>query len=145
VAGFRPSRNALAQAFDRRGAHQPDDLDNIGGLLIFSPAKQRYYAAGTYVCLDGAQESAEREALSALDLFESGRPEDRSFSDEAGARAELALARVHSEQIVGAHEALAPVSPSNRSGELMGSPPAPVASTRHFGRGATRVPRLPGI
>ncbi len=113
--------SALGLAFDRREAHQPDDLDTIGGLLIFSPAKQRYYAAGAYVCLDGAQEKAETEALSALDLFEHGRPEDRSFSDEAGARAELALARVHSEQIDGAHEALAPVlalEPGRRIGGI---------------------------
>lgn len=116
--------NALGRAVERRDAHQPDDLDAIGGLLAFSPAKQRYYAAGTYVCLDGEQERAQTEALSALDLFEHGRPEDRSFSDEAGARAELALARVHAEQVDGACEALAPVlalEPERRIGGIITS------------------------
>ncbi|HZN20773.1 MAG TPA: hypothetical protein VFB84_21705 [Micromonosporaceae bacterium] len=116
--------DALGRAFDRRDAHQPDDLDAIGGLLAFSPAKQRYYAAGTYVCLDDEQERAQTEALSALDLFEHGRPEDRSFSDEAGARAELALARVHAEQVDGAREALAPVlalEPERRIGGIITS------------------------
>jgi hypothetical protein len=115
---------ALGRAFDRRDAHRPDDLDAIGGLLAFSPAKQRYYAAGTYVCLDDEQERAQTEALSALDLFEHGRPEDRSFSDEAGARAELALARVHAEQVDGAREALAPVlalEPERRIGGIITS------------------------
>lgn len=101
--------DALGRAADRRAAHEPDDLDAIGGLLTFPQAKQSYYAAGTYVYLDGEQQRAQSEALSALELFEHGRPEDRSFSDEAGARAELALARVHRNEVDGAREALAPV------------------------------------
>jgi hypothetical protein len=82
--------DALGRATDRRAAHHPDDLDAIGGLLAFPQAKQSYYAAGTYVYLDDEHERAQQEALSAIDLFEHGRPEDRSYSDEAGARAELA-------------------------------------------------------
>jgi hypothetical protein len=100
---------ALGRACDRRATHRQDDLDAIGGLLTFSLAKQRYYAAGTYVCLDGRQEQAQSEALSALDLFERSSAEERSYSDEAGSRAELALARVNSRQIDGAQDALAPV------------------------------------
>jgi hypothetical protein len=116
--------NALGRATDHRAAYRPDDLDAIGGLLAFPQAKQSYYAAGTYVYLDGEQERAQSEALSALDLFEHGRPEDRSFSDEAGARAELALARVHADQVDGAHEALAPVlalEPERRIGGIITS------------------------
>jgi hypothetical protein len=115
---------ALGRATDRRAAHQPDDLDAIGGLLAFSQAKQSYYAAGTYVYLDGEQNHAQSQALSALDMYEHGRPEDRSFSDEAGARAELALARVHADEIDGAQEALAPLlalEPERRIGGIVTS------------------------
>jgi hypothetical protein len=115
---------ALGRASDRRANHQPDDLDTMGGLLTFPHAKQSYYAAGAYVYLDGEQQRAQAEALSALDLFEQGRPEDRSFSDEAGARAELALARVHAGQVDGAREALAPVlelAPERRIGGIVTS------------------------
>jgi hypothetical protein len=76
------------------------------------------------VYLDGEQQRAQSEALSALDLFEHGRPEDRSFSDEAGARAELALARVHAGEIEGAQEALASVlalEPERRIGGVVAS------------------------
>lgn len=116
--------NALGRAADQRVAHQPDDLDAIGGLLAFPQAKQSYYAAGTYVYLDGEQARAQAEALSAIDMYEHGRPEDRSFSDEAGARAELALARVNAGQVDGAHEALAPVlalRPERRIGGIITS------------------------
>jgi hypothetical protein len=117
---------ALGRAIDRRTNHQPDDLDTIGGLLAFPQAKQRYYAAGTYVYLSGEhdQESAQAEAVAALDLYEHGRLQDRSFSDEAGARAELALARVHAGQLDGGREALAPVlalEPERRIGGILTS------------------------
>jgi hypothetical protein len=101
------ARNAVGRANDRRATYRPDDLDAIGGLLAFPSAKQSYYAAGTYVCLDDEDQTrAQTEALTALDQFEHGSPSDRAFSDEAGARAELALARVNLGQVEGAHEAL---------------------------------------
>lgn len=116
--------HALRRATDRQAAHDPDDLDAVGGLLAFPQAKQSYYAAGTYVCLDGEQERAQSEALSAINLFENGHPQDRSFSDEAGAHAELALARVNSGHVDGAREALAPVlalEPERRIGGIITS------------------------
>ncbi|SCF19291.1 hypothetical protein GA0074695_4207 [Micromonospora viridifaciens] len=116
--------HALGRAADHRAGHRPDDLDAIGGLLAFPQAKQNYYAAGTYVYLDGEHARAQAEALSALELFEHGRSEDRSFSDEAGARAELALARVNAGQVDGAQEALAPVlelEPERRIGGILTS------------------------
>jgi hypothetical protein len=118
------AESALSRATDQRAAYRPDDLDAIGGLLAFPQAKQSYYAAGTYVCLDGGQAKAQSEALAAIEMYEHGRPEERSFSDEAGARAELALARVNAGQIDGAHEALAPVlalEPERRIGGIVTS------------------------
>ncbi|MBT8226019.1 MAG: hypothetical protein HKP61_16670 [Dactylosporangium sp.] len=106
VSAHHEAAEALGRADDQRAAGEPDDLDTIGGLFAFPPAKQRYYAAGTYVHLSGEHGYAQAEALSALDQFEHGRTADRSYSDEAGARAELALARVHTSDVDGAQEAL---------------------------------------
>ena len=74
------------------------------------------------MCLDGEHGRAASEAQNALDLFANGRAEDRSFSDEAGASAELALARVSAGQVDGAQEALAPVlalEPARRIGGIV--------------------------
>jgi hypothetical protein len=79
---------ALSRAEELRAGHSPDDLDAIGGLFGFPVAKQRYYAAGAYVCVDGEESRAQREATAALELYETGDPVHRSFSDEAGSRAD---------------------------------------------------------
>ncbi|TDO38946.1 hypothetical protein C8E87_2616 [Paractinoplanes brasiliensis] len=115
---------ALNAASDSRTAHEPDDLDSIGGILGFPAAKQHYYAAGAYVHLNGSQDQAETAALASLSMYENGNPQDRSFSDEAGARAELALARVHGGELEGAREALAPLlalAPDRRIGGIVAS------------------------
>ncbi len=115
---------AIARAADRRAEHQPDDLDTIGGLLTFPQAKQHYYAAGAYVFLDGDDHRAQTEAGTAIELYESGHPQLRSFSDEAGAHAELALARVRAGEIDGARDALSPVldlAPERRIGGIVTS------------------------
>jgi hypothetical protein len=118
----REAASALGAASDKRSAHAPDDLDVIGGILGFPAAKQSYYAAGTYVYLDGQQQRAQEEALTALHLYENGNQQERSFSDEAGARAELALARVHAGQLDGAKEAISPLltlAPERRIGGIV--------------------------
>ncbi len=119
------ARDAIGRATDRRSTYQPDDLDAIGGLLAFPAAKQSYYAAGTYVCLDDEDQTrAQTEALAALDLYEHGSPADRAFSDQAGARAELALARVNMGQVEGARDALTALlalEPERRIGGIVTS------------------------
>jgi hypothetical protein len=115
---------AIGRAADRRAEHQPDDLDHVGGVLSFPPARQHYYAAGAYVFLEGEQANAQREAATAIDLYETGDPQQRSFSDEAGAHAELALSRVNDGELEGAHEALVPVlhlEPERRIGGIVAS------------------------
>lgn len=120
------ARDAVRRATDLRERVALDDLDQVGGLFTFPQAKQHYYAAGAYVFLneDEADTAAETEALAALDLFENGVPPYRSFSDEAGARAELALARVHRSELDGAQEAIAEVlnlDPARRIGGVIPS------------------------
>src|SRR6266540_4120044 len=115
---------AIGRAESARELVQPDDLDAVGGLLTFPVAKQHYYAAGSFVYLDGESARGQREASSALDLYERGNSEDRSFSDEAGARAELAIARVLDGEIDGAYDAITPVldlPPERRIGGIVTS------------------------
>jgi tetratricopeptide (TPR) repeat protein len=103
------ARAAVERARDRRDHIIPDELDAMGGLMAFPLAKQHYYAAGAYVFLGDADEAAEVEANSALDLYADPNSPDWSFSDQAGARSELSLARVHQGELAGARDALDPV------------------------------------
>jgi tetratricopeptide (TPR) repeat protein len=116
--------HAVERAQAARDRVAPDDLDEIGGLLTFPRAKQHYYAAGAFVHVQGGSGRAEDEATKALSLYDREAPEVRAFSDEAGSRAELALARVHRGQLDGAEEALAPVlelAPERRIGGIVTS------------------------
>ena len=54
-------------------------------------------------------ERAERDATEAVTAYETAEPEERSFGDEAGARTDLALARI------GAASWTEPVKRSRRS------------------------------
>ncbi|GAA1803088.1 hypothetical protein GCM10009682_26170 [Luedemannella flava] len=124
VGAVDEARTALARAASHREHHRADDLDDIGGLFVFPQAKQHYYAAGTFVYLDGLHADAATEAVQALDLYESGPAEERAFADEAGARAELALARIHAGQLEGVRDALDPVlgyDPELRIGGIVAS------------------------
>lgn len=103
----RETELAVARAVAAREAAADDDLDEIGGLFSFPLAKQRYYAAGALVQLPSSGARATAEATGALALYESG--EALSYSDEAGAHAELALARVRAGEVDGALEAMRPV------------------------------------
>jgi hypothetical protein len=124
LANPQEATTAVQRAQDRRDHHQADDLDEIGGLLVFPQAKQHYYAAGAYVFLADGAAHAETEATAAIELYETGDPTLRSFSDEAGAHAELALSRVHRGELEGARDAVAPVlelSPDKRIGGIVSS------------------------
>ena len=72
--------------------------------------------------LEDADADAEREAQTALDLYASSADEERAFASEAGARTELALARVHGGRLDGAREALSDVltlAPEHRIGGIL--------------------------
>lgn len=115
---------SIHRASELRERIELDDLDQIGGLFTFPQAKQHYYAAGAYVFLESSNADAETEAVASLDLFENGEPKYRSFSDEAGARAELALARVQRDDLDGAKDALTEVlamEPNRRIGGVIPS------------------------
>ncbi|PPJ04109.1 hypothetical protein C5E51_26285 [Nocardia nova] len=85
-----------------------DDLEEIGGILTFPPAKAMYYAAST-LTLMGDYEKAEQVALQAISAYESGSAEQRSYGDEALARSDVAIARIALHDLEGAVDALTPV------------------------------------
>lgn len=121
------ARQALARARAARERVAPDELDEIGGLLTFSQPREMYYAAETAIQLPGFAEQAERDAAAAVvELERAGlaNSPEASFSDLAGARSDLALARVRRGQIDGAREALRPVldlPPDQRIGGIVPS------------------------
>ncbi|MGW4496476.1 helix-turn-helix domain-containing protein [Streptomyces sp. NPDC004376] len=96
----------LKRARDRHGA--PDALTRFGGLLTFPEAKQHYYIGGTFALL-GEHRLAEQHATTAIELYEAGPPEQRSYGDEALARLDIATARITAGEIEGAGEQLRPV------------------------------------
>jgi hypothetical protein len=87
----------------------PDDLDEYGGIMTFTRPRQLYYAADAMVWLPAGTVDSEAAAESALESYENAEPNVRSFSDEAGTRSDLAIARLGRGELEGAVEALAPV------------------------------------
>lgn len=95
-----------------------DELDELGGLCTFSRPRQLYYSADA-LALGGNSEAvrAERMSIEALDAYEVAPAIDRAFSDEAGARCALAIARLKQGDAEGAAEAMGQVlalSPRHR-------------------------------
>jgi transcriptional regulator with XRE-family HTH domain len=117
-------QQAIARAADARDRVQGDDLDEFGGIMTFTRQRQLYYAADTQIWLPGAEAQAERSATEAIDAYQAADPAERSFSDEAGAHADLALARVGMGELDGAAHALRPVldlPPDQRIGGVVAS------------------------
>lgn len=85
-----------------------DALADFGGILTFPYVKQLYYA-GSALALAGRYADAERAALEAIRLYETGPLAQRSYGDEALARVAVAIARAANDDLEGAHAALAPV------------------------------------
>ncbi|WP_433259693.1 hypothetical protein ACQPYK_48895 (plasmid) [Streptosporangium sp. CA-135522] len=100
---------AIERANDAREQVELDDLDVLGGIMTFPRARQLYYAADARVWLPGDEQEADRVASEAITAYNQAGPEERSYSDEAGARADQALARANMGDLDGAAEALAPV------------------------------------
>ncbi|MEU5331427.1 hypothetical protein [Streptomyces parvus] len=102
---------AVDQAARRREAVEPDDLDELGGLLTFPVEKELYYRVETQVLLgQGATGTATGEAAEqAVAAFSDPDAPFWAFGDEAGARCNLAVVRLHDDELDGTVEALRPV------------------------------------
>ncbi|MFI2204716.1 helix-turn-helix domain-containing protein [Streptomyces sp. NPDC020192] len=85
-----------------------DALTRFGGLLTFPEAKQHYYIGGTFALL-GEYRPAEQHALTAIELYENGPQEHRSYGDEALARLDVVTARIAAGELEGAEEQLRPL------------------------------------
>ncbi len=92
----------------REQSAAPDALTRFGGLLTFPLAKQEYYIGGTLALL-GEHHQAEHHAAAAVDLYENGPEEHRSYGDEALARLDIVTARLTAGEIEGAGEQLQPL------------------------------------
>lgn len=100
---------AVIKAQRARDTSTPvDSLAEYGGLLTFPEVKQLYYAGST-LCMAGEPEAAEQTALQAIQTYESGPTEQRSYGDEALARVDVAVARLATGDLEGAEQALSPV------------------------------------
>ncbi|WP_369251069.1 helix-turn-helix domain-containing protein [Streptomyces sp. R41] len=96
----------LQRAREQKAA--PDALTRFGGLLTFPEAKQEYYIGGAFALL-GEHQMAEQHATAAIELYENGPKEHRSYGDEALARLDIATARISAGEIEGAGEQLQPI------------------------------------
>lgn len=99
---------AIARTIDAAEAASADELTMFGGALRFPSSKMAYYLGSTHRLL-GDYERAQRWALEAISAYESGPPIERSYGDEALARADVAIARIVSCELDGAAEILSPV------------------------------------
>ncbi|MGF0173198.1 helix-turn-helix domain-containing protein [Streptomyces sp. Marseille-Q5077] len=108
--GDRSTAEAALKELERAREQRtdPDGLTRFGGLLTFPEAKQEYYIGGTYALL-GEHERAEQHAAAAIDLYELGPQEQRSYGDEALARLDIVSARIAAGEIEGAGEQLQPI------------------------------------
>lgn len=108
--GDSRAANAALDAAEkaRERIRRPDSLE---GLFGFSRAKQSYYAGSSLIWLQGGHdaERAQREALEAIGLWQSGPAAERSLDDERLAHIYLATARVQLDDVEGAADALAAV------------------------------------
>ncbi|KPI16938.1 helix-turn-helix domain protein [Actinobacteria bacterium OK006] len=102
----RAALQELQRAREQRASS--DGLARFGGLLTFPAAKQEYYIGGTYALL-GEHQRAETHAAAAIELYESGPRENRSYGDEALARLDIVTARIAAGEVEGAGEQLQPI------------------------------------
>lgn len=97
-----------------RGEHGWDDiandeLDEFGGICMFSRARQLYYSADALALLPSESARAEEYATQAVTAYSDEDKPEWAFGDQAGARTDLAIARINHGELEGAAEAIAPV------------------------------------
>jgi tetratricopeptide (TPR) repeat protein len=83
----------------------PDEVQQLGGLLTFPTAKQEYYLGATYTLL-GEYAKAKQHAATAVQHYITGPREQRSYGDEALARLDIVTAGLAEGDIEGATQRL---------------------------------------
>ncbi|MDN3360131.1 hypothetical protein [Actinomadura sp. DC4] len=97
---------SVHRAVELRERTEADEVDKLGGNFEFPPARQLYYAAETSVLLGRAETRLAEEAVREFDDHDAPH---WAFGDEAGARADLALARLNANEVEGVPDAVAPI------------------------------------
>ncbi len=90
-------------------AAERDDLDDLGGICTFSPARMHYYAADAIAWLPDHADEAGRFAERACAAYADTESTEWAFGDQAGSQAALCIARVTKGEVEGGADALAPV------------------------------------
>jgi hypothetical protein len=103
------SRDALERAQQAEQGLVPDDLDLIGGHLVFTRPRRLYWAADTSLLIHGDSDFAEQQATAAVEAYTAATPEEYSYNNEQISRADLALARARRADMDGTVEAMRPV------------------------------------
>jgi tetratricopeptide (TPR) repeat protein len=108
ASGRAGDQDAATSALERaQRARERATNDETGGVFAFTEAKQHLYAATAYLGASGNPARALVHAQTAVDQY--SRAPRRSFGDEAGARIDIATARLRLGEPEGAIEALEPV------------------------------------
>ncbi|MFC9033664.1 hypothetical protein [Streptomyces arboris] len=125
---------AVEQAARLREVVEPDDLDELGGLLTFPTEKELYYRVETEVLLGHGTAGTVTDAERAVEAFSDRTAPHWAFGDEAGSRCNLAMIRLNDDQLDGAADALRPVLDLPRSQRNRGI----VVSTQRVNQTLTR-------
>ncbi len=102
-------RTANLEAIDRRGNVVLDDLDQLGGLLTYSPEKQAYYTVESEALLGHGDADLTVQAELAVQGFSDRENPNWAFGDLAGAQCNQALVLLYSGEVEGAAHAIRPV------------------------------------
>lgn len=122
-SGDRTSaRQLIGIAEDERASTDNDELDEIGGLFTFGPVRQLYYAGDALSWIGGEAVEAAAYSSQAVEGYGDHQSGEWAFGDQAGAHANLAIARLTLGEPEGAREAISPVlalPPSQRANGIV--------------------------
>lgn len=103
------TRDAIRRAEDAWPNVELDELDEFGGMAVFTRPRQLYYAADALAWLPGQSQAAKDYATQAVEAYADPTGQDWAFGDQAGSHCDLAVARIHSGELDGAAEAVGQV------------------------------------
>jgi hypothetical protein len=115
---------ATRRAEDLRERVLADDLDTLGGIFVFPQIRETYYTVEAHVLLGDSSPQLVSRAEGAVRGFSDTNDPYWAFGDEAGAKSNLALARLQLGDLEGAAEAVQPVlelPPAQRNAGIIGS------------------------